>query len=473
MKEIRRFFTRPESFFLVVLAYLPFERMYDRFFRKFLLEKTTLSKGVIQSLYVCPSDIAIILFFSVLGFLGYLSWKRLFWEREAKYTLFLLATLLFSLIFSSSTDLGIWLRFFYLFVSILLFNGALQIFQKKDIRPFIKSVFFLFLVLGFIETVIAIGQYFSQGSLGLSFLAEPKISSPGFTKIGFTSKGVWLFDFWRYKDPIEICRAFGTFSSPNLLGGYYLVFLFAIFGSWFFITSLRGRFFLSMLLFLEILGLFTTYSRAALFSFFLMSFFWFFFFYKRNTFEKVRSLYFVFLASSFLCFVLLFPQILSRGGIVNYHDLVRGSDQGRVFTQNIAKQMFQEKPLLGWGYSQFSKEHHPFLPQELKEQTWMIHNIYLLFLVEGGIFGLGLFVVLLFFALKNGWKKREDPLVLALFLLFLGVLCTGFCDFYWLFLSKMRHLFFFLAALLIRVSFAEKIFTFRYSYPKITHKDPA
>ncbi len=463
MKSLKAFFQNPESFFLCLIAYLPFERMYDRFFRKFLYEYTDFSKGLIKSLYVCISDVSVFFFFLFWGFTGYFSWRRFFWEKEAKYSSFFLACLFICLaLYFSRTDLSIWLRFFYFFVTLLLFNMVLQVFQKRETGPFLKKFFLLLMILGAIQTAIALGQYFSQGSLGLSFFSEPKISSPQFTKVGFLAKGVWLFDFWRCEKPFEVCRAFGTFSSPNLLGGYYLAFLFAIFGSWVYFPRLKGRFLLSFLLCIEIFGLFITYSRAALFSFFLMSFIWFFSFWKKGAFSQVRSLFYVFCFSLCLTFFLLFPQILARGGIVNYHDVVRGSDQQRVFTQGIAQKMFQEKPFLGWGYAQFSKEHRSFLPEEVREKTWMIHNIYLLLLVEGGGMGLFLFLLLCFFALRSGWQKREDPQVLALLLLFLAMLATGFCDFYWLFLSKMRLFFFFVAALLARVSYAEKIFSYRY-----------
>jgi len=465
MSQVKNRFSFPLLIFSLVLFLLPFERMYDRFFRKFLYAHTYLPKVIIKQLYIFPSDLLILLGFIFFFLAKKVSLKKLGFEGSNKYGLFFLCTFLIPLCFyAAETDLAIWVRFFYFSLTILLFNWILTAFRSHEVPPFLILVSWLFLLIGTFETVIAYIQYFTQSGVGLSIIGEPKLNSPNMIRAEFFSQegtGKWLIDTLFFHAPsAEVFRAYGTFPSPNLLGGFYIGYLFALWALWFHYSSKKAHFFLGLLIAFETFGLFLTYSRAGIFAYGLLVLFAFGYFLLSGKISYCKSLFKVACLSIGLSFVLLLPQIITRGGIINYPEGVQESDRGRLFAQDYAWKMIKKRPWFGTGYGRYSQECAKELPANLKHIKPMVHNIYFLIAVESGLVGLGLFLGLCFLAIYRAFQKRENPVIFCFLLFFLGFLMVGFCDYYLFFFQQGRLLFFSLAALLISSSYAERIFIF-------------
>jgi hypothetical protein len=80
----------------------------------------------------------------------------------------------------------------------------------------------------------------------------------------------------------------------------------------------------------------------------------------------------------------------------------------------IAWKMFCDRPVLGCGYSQYKTEHRNYvsdrstdLPLE-RARDYIPHNVVLSLLTETGLLGLGLFLAMAFFWLRDGWRLWSD-----------------------------------------------------------------
>jgi O-antigen ligase len=105
----------------------------------------------------------------------------------------------------------------------------------------------------------------------------------------------------------------------------------------------------------------------------------------------------------------------------------------------VAWNMFLDRPLLGFGYGQYTKENGPYLadrstdvPLE-KVRPFIQHNIFLALLVETGAIGMGLFAMTLWLWGRDAWRlwqNRSLPLWqrqvgLVLLACFAGYLTNG------------------------------------------------
>jgi O-antigen ligase len=201
------------------------------------------------------------------------------------------------------------------------------------------------------------------------------------------------------------------------------------------------------MLFLQIFVLFLTFSRAALFGWVLASviFLW-----MSRRLYRTYGLILVLSCSTILSGLILHEQLLNRGGIINYNEFARRSDQPRLTYQNMAIQMSKKHPYLGVGWNQYPVFTEKFVPEGSSQEFHMqtVHSIYFLLLAETGILGLGCFLI---FALLPIWRNfrrgitTETALLLAIWLFLLAI---GFCDHYLLTGMQGRLLLFIPAALL-------------------------
>jgi O-antigen ligase len=103
----------------------------------------------------------------------------------------------------------------------------------------------------------------------------------------------------------------------------------------------------------------------------------------------------------------------------------------RPILAKVAWEMFQDRPLLGWGYGQYDHEKMPYLadrssdlPLE-KTVPYTQHNAFLALLVENGIIGMGLFIVLLALWVRDAWRvfnRGDSSIVRRTGILFLALL---------------------------------------------------
>ncbi len=81
----------------------------------------------------------------------------------------------------------------------------------------------------------------------------------------------------------------------------------------------------------------------------------------------------------------------------------------------VAWSMFQDRPLLGCGFGQYLSENEPYLksahtdrPLE-RTRIYSQHNVFLAYLCETGLLGLGVFLVLLSIMALDGWRLWKNP----------------------------------------------------------------
>lgn len=103
----------------------------------------------------------------------------------------------------------------------------------------------------------------------------------------------------------------------------------------------------------------------------------------------------------------------------------------RPILARVAWNMFRDRPLLGYGYGQYLNEHVNYLADRSTDlpleraRPYSQHNVFLALLVETGLLGMGLFVLLLALWTRDAWRlwrrdatpwwaRRQALLLLAL-----------------------------------------------------------
>jgi O-antigen ligase/TPR repeat protein len=105
--------------------------------------------------------------------------------------------------------------------------------------------------------------------------------------------------------------------------------------------------------------------------------------------------------------------VLSRFSSLSLSEL---KTQGRFFIWPMAIEGFKERPILGWGQEGFSyvfNEHYN--PKMYAQEQWFdrAHNMFLDWLIAGGILGLLSFLSILFFAFWYLWKDVNNTFTFA------------------------------------------------------------
>lgn len=249
--------------------------------------------------------------------------------------------------------------------------GLFIYFYRKSINLFIFS---LLLSIGIVfESSLAILQYINQGSFQgpLYFLGERALntSTPGVANASINGS--------------LILRPYGTFSHPNVLGGFLVISLSLVLPL---ILKLR-KLFVFVLIF-ALAGVAFSFSRTAALAlvFYLGSFFLISIFekYKKGKTNKISPKKFLLILVS-IVFVLsllsnsiLYQRISNLN--LNEESIIQRSQQAKE-----ALSMFYQNPVLGVGLNNYfyhiDNIYFPLGPQP-------VHNIFLLTLSQTGIVGL-------------------------------------------------------------------------------------
>lgn len=283
---------------------------------------------------------------------------------------------------------------------ILLFTITLMNYKKLDI---FKSIFTPLSYSVVLICFLGIFQTYLGRSIGglFYYLGERTFDINTF--------GISTFNF----NGVEFLRSYSTFSHPNSLAGFIVVFeLIAILYK----NKLNNYYFI----FLTILVLFTLMTSVSL-----------------NVVVSLILIAIVYLIKAgkklILTIILLITFITPYLGETSF----RGIDY-RIELSQVAVNLLFEKPLLGVGVNNFIPKLAGISP--IFKNVWElqpVHNIYLLVLTEVGI--LGFSIVLIFLNIV--------PLSYPL----LAILITGLFDHYWLTLQQNMLLF----SLVIAISFAK------------------
>ena len=266
---------------------------------------------------------------------------------------------------------------------------------------FIRSVFRIFIALGFIQAIIGITQAILQHSVGLFWLKESLIS--------LNIDGVANVMLFGHK----FIRAYGLFPHPNILGGFLLVsIIFTYFYSKLFHPSrnvppqqecsiwniLRGKHgtFLNIALIIQILALLLTFSKSAILGLFIVICYGGYKMFRarpvicHSGFYGVEHFYRYLI--TIVIILALFITILG----FNINSLLFKSLNERLLYLNVSRETIVNNPIVGIGMGQFVENMQKYSSVFLANWQYQpVHNVFLLIWSELGIIGLVLFILFL------------------------------------------------------------------------------
>jgi hypothetical protein len=286
--------------------------------------------------------------------------------------------LLLELFLQSRTTLP--LQLYFTVRLILLIGMAFAISQIKVSR---EKIAWLFVILGVIQSFIALGQWMTQKSLGLYLLGESHLSPETLGVAKIVSHGT------------KLIRGYGTFPHPNLLSAFLLTTLLA--NIYLLIKSYqipRGRKVLISLygaLLLNTIGLFLTFSRGGIIAYGitvlgLMAYF---------LINKRKGLMFhvglpVIVALA-ISMTILAPYVSTRTTVSD------NSTKERLFYNHLGEKMIKNQPLFGLGAGTSVLHMEQFAESSLEPwEVQPIHNFYLISLAESGVGAIFLLILILY-----------------------------------------------------------------------------
>ena len=381
-----------------------------------------------------------------------------FLDKGGKYLILLLGFALVSISLSSSSNYS--LQYFRLFQLALPFLLFCSLANGRPLKETIPKIFWCFVSLALFECAIGIIQYFTQNEVGLRFLGEPKLHSKEQAAAHFlmSDGSKWVIDrlFHLSSGPAVLLRAPGTFPHPNVFGGFLVLSSLISYCLYCWVDKKELRWLLGASIPLQLFTLCLTFSRAALFGWFFATALWLLLFLRKEMADfrpKLKSLTPLILGSGVLCLLLLYPQFLERGGIVNYNTVSHTSDHERIVYQEVALKMAKQNPFFGVGFNNFLLEMERFIGGGERPILFQVpHNMYLLLLSEVGVPGLCLFLLFIASTLLGALRGEKTLFSLTLLALFFAFLWLGACDYYPLITQHGNLLFFMIAGLLASFS---------------------
>lgn len=292
---------------------------------------------------------------------------------------------------------------FYVFLRFVLYGFfAFYIFLFRDFSKDYKGLSTIFIFWTFFLAVLAFAQWFKQGSVFNNYLIfgeQPyTFSTPGIVRENF---------FGRTKVP-----PYGIFRHPNTFAAFIS---FAVL----FVAGISGKFSkrVGVRLLIYSLGFVTLLLTMSRFVFigFLLSLLFLYFPNKR-----VKPCVLGMLTwGAFLNFALFLPldiPLLETTSLLRRRNLLQ-----------IGFAIFKDFPLFGVGLNNFLYLVDSYAVMlDLPKFTQPIHNIYMLFLVETGVFGFGLFVWFLRHVFKGLFGKidclKDSSRIPSLLVVLLGFL---------------------------------------------------
>lgn len=374
--------------------------MYIIYFLFCLLLPTQLGKhffydfsylGGVRIDYLAPTLYLTDIFALLLILLNY---KTVFSFFKRKLFLWLLLLFCINAFFALSKPL-----FFYRFIRLLEILALFAIF-KKQFPKYKKAIIGGFAVSVLFQTVLVVAQFISRHSLqGVWYFFGERyftLSTPGIAKAALQGN--------------EILRAYGTFSHPNSLAGFFLlIYLFFLTNN-----SITNNLIKYATLALCSLIIFLSFSKNAILIFLFLNT-WYFLKEKQScricTLAKILS-----------------PLLLAVVFLSAQTDPLSFQKRFTLLFQSLT--IISQHVLTGVGLGNYLLAQYTFPIKYPYFFLQPVHNIYLLFMAETGIIISSIVFIRIFQLLK---KYRRNISVL---LIFLAVLLTGLSDHYWLTLQQ-------------------------------------
>lgn len=283
-----------------------------------------------------------------------------------------------------------------------------------------EKISWLFTILGAVQALIALIQFYTQHSLGLYRLGESHLTSNMFGVAKIVSGGITLI------------RGYGTFPHPNLLAAF--LFTTTLFNLYLLNKTLQLKstkyhvVILLTTLLTNIFGLFLTFSRGGILALGLVLIAYLGYFLITKQYSIFKQTIVSCGTALVISIVILLPYLSTRTTISD------PAIKERVFYNQVGLRMVQDQPIVGQGLGlsvlhmkQFSQDINgiELNPWEIQP----IHNYYLISYAELGI-GAIFLIFTLVFPLYLAIKKRLALWEPTLISIFAGYLVLFFLDHY-------------------------------------------
>jgi len=386
-KKSNLIFFKIQNFFLYLFIFLLPTQFGRHFFFSFSYINGLRVDYLAPTLYLID-----IIFFLIIIF----NFRLVYSFFKQKKIIFLFLFLSLNILFSLSKPIA-----FYSILKVIQFLLIFYFFYKLKIN-------YNFFLLSFLSiTIIEVFLAFYQLKFGKSFdgffyfLGERNfnLSTPGIAKTSFFGK--------------ELLRPYATFSHPNSLAGFYLLFY------TFLLTNKNfERYFLlrNTLLFLSSVLIIFSFSKVAIISFLIINFIFYF--------QKIKSCRLCLLAKISVFFSISLIFLFAKGDpftLEKRKELILNS-------LNIIKNF----PLFGVGLGNYLFAQKDFSPSFPLFFNQPVHNIFLLLIAELGL----LFFIFTLFFIINFFKKKAKKISSAIYYLITAIFLTGLFDHYWLTLKQ-------------------------------------
>ena len=403
--KIKKYFPKSQTLFLITVALIPVQ------LNKYFFIKQSLVLGIPID-YLAISVYLIDLSLIALAILFFLENSKFLWAFYKKYKVFINTLFIFNIYLilstiSSSKEIVVPLFFnlktveFSLFCLIAIFYLS----QKKVYKSFLKIIAFSLIW----ESVLVILEFILQRSVGLTLLGERL-----FTTTTTSIAHINLLEN-------QLLRPYGTFPHPNVASAFFLISLLFLLP---FKKNLNPKSIRFITVFLIILATILTFSKTSIF---LLALVFFILFIKKS--KTLLLLIFIITVS---IYTLFFAQ--------NYIDSL--AERLTLFGASI--NVILKNPLFGIGSNNFIKamSTQNIISVGFVRLLQPVHNVFLLIFAENGIFGLALFLIILF----HTSKFVKTPVKLLLFVIVLTYLTVD--HFLWT-LEQGRMIFFLALAFII------------------------
>lgn len=435
--------------FWLFVFFFPFQYRLYKFLKP--LSLSWLSSQSQRPSYFEPYADLFISDFFLLSLLGWCLYQgraklELLWAREQKLLTAFLASALLSVCVSdyASYTISYW-RWGHLALAALGVY-CLRVWLVDHYSKVFKTLATVVVFSGALECAVALPQYLFQHQLGLKFMGEPTLVSrhQQFAHFNMPKKAMTSLDYYwgSSQEGSPVLRASGTLPHPNILGGFLV---FSILMTAFLYEGSQKRRWIGVMLVLQVVALFTSYSRSGLFACLGGLLLWCIGHLLQE--RKMPNACKPLVTGFALSIALFFPQIFYRGGVVSYNQVTQQSDQMRIAMQSVASLVIRDHPWLGVGFNNYLLAFANYA-QSSEVMPIAVHNIYFLIAVETGLVGLGLFIVFCGLIIHRGWQMRHTLEGRTLLAIFLALLAIGAADYYPVTVQQIRLIFFLVAGLL-------------------------
>ena len=311
-----------------------------------------------------------------------------FFKKKFFIAIFLLSII--NMFFANSLPLA-----FYGFVKIIEFFIVFSLGQKMLTILGNKIILISLSVMTFFQFLLVFFQLLLRHSVNGFFYYFGErfinLSIPGIAKISLFGQ--------------ELLRPYGTFSHPNSLAGFYLLLLFYV------LTEKKFSKFLilkNIFLLFSSLIIFLTFSKISIVSYLLLTIIYYIL--------SIKKCRFCLISRIFTLVVVGLIFLIGKGDPLSL--------QKRIELVGSSLSIIIKHPIVGVGVSNYLLSQAEYVSKFPYFINQPVHNIFLLFLSEWGIFFGGYFIYLFF--RQSGRVVIERPYI------FLVIITTGIFDHYWL-----------------------------------------